>query len=75
VTFDADSRLRFLRQIPQRRVSGHAANPTVSFRRGSVVRITADRSMAVYADGEPIGALPATVTIRPRALSVLVPER
>ncbi|HEV2062551.1 MAG TPA: diacylglycerol kinase family protein [Solirubrobacteraceae bacterium] len=71
--FGADNRLRFLRQIPQRRVAGHAANPTVSFRRGTVVRIAADRPMAVYADGEPIGALPTTATVRPRALRVLVP--
>jgi YegS/Rv2252/BmrU family lipid kinase len=74
VWFAADNRLRFLREIPQRRVAGHGANPTVSFRRGSVVRVTADRPMAVYADGEPIGALPATVTIRPSALSVLAPD-
>ena len=71
VTFAQDRRLRFLRQIPQRRTGGHAANPTVGFSRGTVVRVTADRPLAVYADGEPIGALPATVTIRPGALSVL----
>jgi YegS/Rv2252/BmrU family lipid kinase len=72
--FAADNRLRFLRQIPQRRTAGHAANPTVSFRRGQVVRIAADRPLAVYADGEPIGALPATVTVRPGALRVLAPD-
>jgi YegS/Rv2252/BmrU family lipid kinase len=72
--FGADNRLRFLRQIPQRRTAGHAANPTVSFRRGQVVRIAADRPLAVYADGEPIGALPATVTVRPGALRVLAPD-
>jgi YegS/Rv2252/BmrU family lipid kinase len=71
--FGTDSRLRFLRQIPQRRTARHATNPTVSFRRGTVVRIVADRPLAVYADGEPIGALPATITIRPGALCVLVP--
>jgi diacylglycerol kinase (ATP) len=74
VTFGVDSRLRLLREIPQRRVAGHAANPTVNFQRGSVVRIAADRPMPVYADGEPIGALPATVTLRPRGLAVLAPD-
>ncbi|MEA2123621.1 MAG: hypothetical protein QOI80_403 [Solirubrobacteraceae bacterium] len=71
--FGADNRLRFMRQIPQRRTAGHARNPTVSFRRGTVVRIAADRPLAVYADGEPIGTLPATITVRPGALCVLVP--
>jgi YegS/Rv2252/BmrU family lipid kinase len=72
-SFGADNRLRFLRQIPQRRTAGHAGNPTVSFGRGTVVRIAADRPLAVYADGEPIGVLPATITVRPGALCVLVP--
>ena len=73
-SFGVDNRLRFLRQIPQRRVARHATNPTVSFRRGTVVRVAADRPLEVYADGEPIGALPVTVTVRPAAVSVLVPE-
>ena len=41
--------------------------------RGSEVRIEADRPFAVYADGDHIADLPATVTLLPRALTVIVP--
>ncbi|MDX6659487.1 MAG: hypothetical protein QOJ55_309, partial [Solirubrobacteraceae bacterium] len=33
----------------------------------------ADRPFTVYADGDPIGELPATLRVRPRAVRVLVP--
>jgi len=37
------------------------------------VRVEADRPFDVYADGDRIAELPATVTLLPRALSVIVP--
>jgi diacylglycerol kinase family enzyme len=39
------------------------------------VRITSATPLAIQADGESIGRLPATYTIRPAALSVLAPPR
>jgi diacylglycerol kinase family enzyme len=38
-----------------------------------VVRLTADRAFRVFADGDPVGDLPATVTVRPAAVRVLLP--
>src|SRR4051794_29600866 len=45
--FGTDSRLRFLRQIPQRRTAGHAGNPTGNLPRGPVVRIPPDPPLTV----------------------------
>jgi YegS/Rv2252/BmrU family lipid kinase len=47
--------------------------PSVHVERAREVRIAADRPFAVYADGDPIGELPVTVRVRPRAVRVLVP--
>ena len=33
----------------------------------------ADRPFAIYADGDPIGTVPATITVRPRCLRMIVP--
>jgi diacylglycerol kinase family enzyme len=41
--------------------------------RGAQVELSADRPFEIYADGDPIGTLPATVSISPRSLKVLVP--
>ena len=41
--------------------------------RAREVRISADRPFTMYADGDPIAELPATVRVRHRALRVLVP--
>jgi diacylglycerol kinase family enzyme len=41
--------------------------------RGKEVRIEADRPFSVYADGDHLADLPATVTLLPRALKVIVP--
>ena len=47
--------------------------PSVHVERAREVRIAADRPFALYADGDPIGDLPVTVRVRPRAVRVLVP--
>ena len=41
--------------------------------RGEAVEVSADRAFDIYADGDPIGSVPAMVTISPRSLNVLVP--
>jgi len=69
----ADARLRFLRDIPRRYDGGHVANPAVSFLRGREIRIEADRAFPVFADGEPVAALPIRVRVEPRCLRVAVP--
>ena len=47
--------------------------PSVHVERAREVRIATDRPFAVYADGDPIADLPATLRVRPRAVRVLVP--
>ena len=48
-------------------------SPSVHMVRAREVRISADRPFTMYADGDPIAELPATVTSRHRALRVIAP--
>jgi YegS/Rv2252/BmrU family lipid kinase len=69
----AVTKRRFLANLPKVFKGTHVKEPAVHVRRAASVRIAADRQFTVYADGDPIGELPATVSIRPAALRVLVP--
>jgi YegS/Rv2252/BmrU family lipid kinase len=66
-------RLRFLRGLPKVFKGTHVENAEVTVRRAAEVRIAADRPFALYADGDPIADLPATVRTLPAAVRVLVP--
>jgi len=68
------SKRRFLRSLPKTFKGTHVLEPEVDVRRASEVHIAADRPFAVYADGDPIADLPATVRIRPGAVRVLAPS-
>jgi YegS/Rv2252/BmrU family lipid kinase len=67
------SKLRFLTNLPKVFKGRHVDNPEVTVLRGSVVEIRADRPFAVYADGDHITDLPATIRVLPRALNVIAP--
>jgi YegS/Rv2252/BmrU family lipid kinase len=73
VSSSATSRLGFLRIITRIFKGTHIELDSVSVRRAPSVRISADRPFTVYADGDPIGELPATIRCVPRALKVLCP--
>lgn len=73
VTISAVSKLRFLSQLPKVFKGTHVRNPEVTVRRGREVLIDADRPFTLYADGDPIGELPATVRTLPGAVRMLVP--
>ena len=73
VMVSASSKLRALRDLPKVFKGTHAANSYVHTLRGKKVELSADRPFEIYADGDPIGSLPATVSISPRSLKVLVP--
>ena len=73
VTSSATSRLRFLRGLPKVFKGTHIDEPTVDVRPATVVELAADRPFRVFADGDPVGVLPATVSVRPGALRVLLP--
>ncbi len=67
-------KLRFLfRLVPASFKGAHVNEPEVTVERATEVRISADRPFVVFADGDPIATLPATVRVLPKALRVLVP--
>lgn len=51
----------------------HLGAPFLEVRRGREVHVESDRPFVVYADGDPIGATPATMRVEPRCLRVIVP--
>jgi diacylglycerol kinase (ATP) len=68
----AMTRGAFLRAFPRVYVGRHTTHPSVTMLRGSRLAIEADRRSMVFADGEPVGPLPAIFEVRPNALSVVV---
>lgn len=70
---DRRDRLRLLRLLPRVFRGTHVDLPQIQVRRASTVRVEADHPYEVYADGDPVGALPISFETRPAALRVLVP--
>lgn len=64
---------RFLRGLPRVFRGTHVRNDEVAVRRARELRIAADRPFALYADGDPLAELPATVRTLPAAVRVIVP--
>jgi YegS/Rv2252/BmrU family lipid kinase len=73
VVIEAVGRLRFLANLPRVFKGTHVRLPNVRVFRAAEVQIRADRPFEVYADGDPIAALPARVRALPAAVGVLVP--
>jgi diacylglycerol kinase (ATP) len=65
-------RLRLLGLLPKVYRGTHASVPEVSITRVRSVRL-ASPGVTAYADGDPIGALPLTVDVAPRALRIFTP--
>jgi len=66
-------RRQFVMAFPKVFKGRHVTHPAVRMLRGTQVEISADRPFLVYADGERVGTLPATFTVIPMALPVVVP--
>jgi len=73
VTNAATGKLRLLRALPKVFTGSHVHEPSISVRRARTVKLDADRPFRVFADGEPVGNLPASVRVRPGAVQVLLP--
>ncbi len=72
----AVSRLEFLATFPKVFRGRHVEHPRVETFSAREVTIDSESpDVPVYADGESAGTLPRTLTIRPRALTVLAPGR
>jgi YegS/Rv2252/BmrU family lipid kinase len=68
------SKLRLFRDhVPGIYKGTHVGEPHHLFARGTVVEVQSDRQFAVYADGDPIGATPATMRVERQALRVIAP--
>jgi diacylglycerol kinase (ATP) len=74
VVIGAIGKLEFLRTFPQVFSGRHVEHPAVAVHRAARVDLDADRTLAVYADGEPAGTLPATFEVRPAAVTVLAAD-
>ena len=74
VTSAATGKAAFLRALPKVFQGTHVHEPTVTVRTATVVELDADVPFRVFADGDPVGVLPATVSVRPGAVRVLLPR-
>lgn len=73
VIVGAMTRGHFVTGLPKVFSGSHVDDPEVEVRRARCVEVRADRAFDVYADGDPIGATPVTISCAPRAVSVLCP--
>jgi YegS/Rv2252/BmrU family lipid kinase len=77
VTIDSSiGKLRYLANLPKVFKGNHLGDDGVTELHavGSQVAVSADRDFAVYADGEHLTDLPATLRVLPRALRVIAPS-
>ncbi len=74
VTIAGKSRLRFLALLPTVFRGSHIHTREVTVRRGRLLKISADREFTVFADGDPLCNLPATVSIRQDAVRIILPD-
>jgi YegS/Rv2252/BmrU family lipid kinase len=69
------SKLRYLANLPKVFKGAHVELDEVTEMpaAGAEIRVSADRDFTIYADGERVADLPATLTVQPRALRVIAP--
>jgi YegS/Rv2252/BmrU family lipid kinase len=73
VSVGAVGKLRFVGNLPKVFKGTHVEKEEVRVFRASHLELTASRPFDVYADGERLTELPATLRVLPGALDVLVP--
>jgi YegS/Rv2252/BmrU family lipid kinase len=73
ITISDVSKLRYIRGLPKVFKGDHIENEEVTEVRAATVEISADRDFDVYADGEHLTDLPATLRALTRALRVIAP--
>jgi len=74
VTVGEVGKFRFLMNLPKVFKGTHVNDEEVSQHRTTSVEIKASRPFTVYADGDPLTELPATIRVIPSALKMIVPE-
>jgi len=73
VAIEDVGKMSFLRGLPRVFKGSHVEMPSVRVFRSSQVTISADRPFQMYADGDPVGALPARVSALRGAVTVMTP--
>jgi YegS/Rv2252/BmrU family lipid kinase len=73
VTTSTTTKLTFLRALPKLFKGTHVEEPSVAVRTAATVTLDADRPFRVFADGDPIAAVPCTITVKQAALRVILP--
>ncbi|MCB0831782.1 MAG: diacylglycerol kinase family lipid kinase [Solirubrobacterales bacterium] len=75
VTIGEVGKFRFLLNMPKVFKGTHVNEAeTVSTHRVTSIEVRASRPFTVYADGDPLTELPATIRVIPSALRMIVPE-
>lgn len=69
------SKLHFLGSLPKVFKGTHVDDESVTMLSGARIELAADRPFKIYADGDPIADLPATMEVQPRCLRVVVPSQ
>jgi YegS/Rv2252/BmrU family lipid kinase len=72
ITNDAP-KLTALRGLAKVFKGSHLDLPYVEVLKGEVIEVASDRPFVIYADGDPIGATPATIRVERRILRVIGP--
>ena len=67
-------KLRFIRLLPTVFRGQHVRHPEVEVLRAREIEIRASRPFTLYADGDPIAALPVTVRAIPAAVRMILPS-
>lgn len=67
------SKLHFLSNLPKVFKGTHLDNDEVRVIRAREIEVSASRPLAVYADGEHLTDLPATIRVLPQALGIIAP--
>jgi YegS/Rv2252/BmrU family lipid kinase len=73
VTAERSSKLQFLRLLPKVFTGRHLDDPRMQVRRARKILVDADRPFQVYADGDPLADVPATISVAPGGLRLLGP--
>jgi YegS/Rv2252/BmrU family lipid kinase len=73
VTAERSSKLHFLGMLPKVFSGRHLDDPRVHVRRARTILVDADRPFQVYADGDPLADLPATISVMPGGLRLQGP--
>jgi YegS/Rv2252/BmrU family lipid kinase len=73
VMYSQGTKRRFLYNLTKTFKGRLQDSPSVHVVRAREMRVSADRPFTMYADGDPIAELPATVSTRHRALRVIAP--